>query len=294
MKTPFAWLLYVLGVTRFAAWWHRKDVVILNYHGIGAAEDDHTDPNLLDLSVSLESFHLQIAYLRRRHRVISLREFLSANASGTQLPDYSVVLTFDDGYRSFLEVAPILLNDGLPATLFLVTEMMRNGQAHTESSNHADRLSWTEVRTLDQHDIFDFGSHTCSHPSLPNLTPEDVDHELRVSLNEIRCHVKNVMPALAYPNGAYSGISVESVTAAGYTCGLTINPGPNKIGTSPYFLQRQTIRGKDDIQMFAARLSCLTHWLYGSRFLTSRFLSLIASWFKVGAASDKRVTRLPE
>lgn len=285
MKTPFAWLLYVLGVTRFAAWWHRKDVVILNYHGIGEDEGGHAAANLLDLNVSLESFRSQIAYLRRRHHVISLREFLTANAEGRQLPDYSVVLTFDDGYSSFLSVAPILLNHNLPATLFLVTEMMRHEDAGPDSSNHADRLSWAEVQALEQSDIFDFGSHTCSHPSLSSLTPEAIDYELRTSLDEIRSRVRKVMPALAYPNGAYSGVSIENVASAGYEAALTIDPGPNKIGGSPYRLRRQTIRGKDDKQMFAARLSCLTHWLYGGRLLTSSFLGLLASWFKLGTVS---------
>lgn len=269
MKTPFAWLLYVLGITRFAAWWHRKHVVILNYHGIS---EDNTCA--LDLSVSLENFRSQIAYLRRRHCVISLRDFLTAKVEGRQLPDYSVVFTFDDGHRSFLTIAPLLLDHKLPATLFLVTDRMRQGDVDPESiENQKETLSWTEVQTLDQHDIFDFGSHTCSHSSLTNLTPEAIDHELRASLDEIRRQVKSVMPALAYPNGAYSGLSNEKIASAGYACALTIDPGPNKPGTNPYCLRRQTIRGRDNKQMFAARLSCLTTWLYSSREVAHAFLN---------------------
>jgi len=277
MKPSFAWLLHVLGVTRFAAWWHRKHVVILNYHGISKADRGSHSPNLLDLSVSLESFRSQIAYLRRRHHVISLREFLIARVEGEKLPDYSVVLTFDDGYRNFLTVAPLLLNHNLPATLFLVTGMMRQGDegdAGPESmQEHAERLSWTEVQALDQHDIFDFGSHTCSHASLTSISPEAMDNELRVSLNELRSHVKNVIPALAYPNGAYSGLSIQKIGAAGYACAVTIDPRPNRTGTNPYYLHRQTIRGKDDGPMFAARLSCLTPWLYSLRETSHEFAS---------------------
>jgi len=282
MKTLVAWLLYALGVTRFAAWWHRKHVVILNYHGIGEDDGFHTAPNLLDLSVSLESFRAQIEYLSRRHHVISLLEFLTANAEGRQLPDYSVVLTFDDGYKSFLSVAPLLLDHKLPATLFLVTGMMRQADVDPDSINHADRLSWTEVQALDRHDIFGFGSHTCSHPSLTSLTPAAIDYELRTSLNELHSRVKNVIPALAYPNGAYSGVAIERLVSAGYACALTIEAGPNKIGTHPYYLHRQTIYGKDDKRMFAARLSCLTYWLYAWRSLTFGMLGSIASWLSLG------------
>ena len=285
MKTLVAWLLYALGVTRFAAWWHRKDVVILNYHGIGDDDGFHTAPNLLDLSVSMENFRTQMEYLSHRHHVISLLEFLTANAEGRQLPNYSVVLTFDDGYSNFLECAPLLLDRNLPATLFLVTGMMRQADVEPDSVNHADRLSWTEVQALDQHHIFNFGSHTCSHPSLSSLTPEAIDYELRMSLDEMHRRVKNVIPALAYPNGAYSGVAIERLVSAGYACALTIDAGPNRIGTNPYRLHRQTIYGKDDKRMFAARLSCLTYWLYACRLVTFRAFGLIGSWFNVGGVS---------
>jgi peptidoglycan/xylan/chitin deacetylase (PgdA/CDA1 family) len=263
MKSPLVWLLYLLGVTRFAGWWHRKDLVILNYHGIGEDDRRAAPGNPLDLTVSLGNFQRQIAYLRRRHNVVSLREFLSAHVEGRRLPDYSVVLTFDDGYRDFLSVAPLLLKHNLPATLFLVTDMVRPEEVGKEPTpDQADRLSWNEVQTLDRHDIFEFGSHTCSHPSLNTLTPELIEHELRVSLNEICGKVTNVTPALAYPNGAYAGLSIEEISGAGYSCGLTIDPGANKLGTNPFWLHRQTIRGQDNQQMFAARVSCLTSWLY--------------------------------
>jgi len=276
MKTSLAWLFYFLGIRRFAAWWHRNHVVILTYHDICEVNAGSIPVNTFDLDVPRENFLKQIAYLRRRYHVISLREFLEANASGKQLPDYSVVLTFDDGYRSFLTIAPLLLNYKLPATLFLITEMIRQEEVGPESIQaHADRFSWTEVQTLDDHNLFDFGSHTCSHPSLTSLTPEAVDNELHASLNEIRRKVKNLVPALAYPNGAYSGLLIEKIVSAGYACGVTIEPGPNNLGTDPYCLRRQTIRGKDDKQMFAARLSCLTTWLYSSRGIAQASLNRI-------------------
>jgi peptidoglycan/xylan/chitin deacetylase (PgdA/CDA1 family) len=278
VKTPFAWLLYALGVTRFAAWWHRKYVVILNYHGICENNGGSTAADLLDLNVSAESFRSQISYLKRRYHVISLREFLAATAEGRQLPDYSVVLTFDDGYRNFLTVAPLLLEHSLPATLFLVTDRMSQNDVDSEATkNQADTLSWSEVQSLARHDVFDFGSHTCSHPSLTGLTPESVDHELRESLNELRQRLQRVVPALAYPNGAYAGLSIEEIRSAGYACALTIDAGPNKPGVSPYFLRRQTILGQDNKQMFAARLSCLTSWLYRLREMAQAFVNRIKS-----------------
>ncbi|HEY6231667.1 MAG TPA: polysaccharide deacetylase family protein [Pyrinomonadaceae bacterium] len=275
------WFLYLTGATAFAFWWHRREVVILNYHGISENGGElQSDP--LDLNVSLENFRSQLEYLRVRHNVISLREFLSARLEGKPLPDYSVVLTFDDGYRDFLNVAPLLAKERLPATLFLVTDLIRES-SNGSDSNHANRLSWAEVKALDDQGIFDFGSHTCSHPSLTSLTAETLDYELRASLKAIQSRVKNVAPALAYPNGAYSNIPVSAVASIGYKCGLTIDPGSNSSGTNAYALRRQTIHGSDDKRMFAARLSCVTSWLYGSRAAALGLFSSIFSFSNSGS-----------
>lgn len=276
MKTKriLAQVFYALQVTKLAQWWHRKYVIILNYHGVS---DEGSEYDTLDLNVSLENFRSQMAYLKRGHHVISLREFLSALEQNTRLPNYSVVLTFDDGYKDFLAVVPLLIDERLPATLFLVTDMMQEARIVSEKDNGKTRLSWADVNTLDKHNLFEFGSHTCSHFSLPNLAPAVFDYEVRESLTTLQAQVKNVVPALAYPNGAYKGISDEQLKEAGYTCALTIDPGPNCYDANHYFLRRQTIRGDDNQQMFAARVSCLTDSFYSGRALLRTLIAVIQS-----------------
>jgi peptidoglycan/xylan/chitin deacetylase (PgdA/CDA1 family) len=279
MKSVVGWALYLTGAIRFASWWHRKHVVILNYHDIGE-NDELTDP--LDLTVSSKNFRRQIDYLRRRHNVISLDQFVEARAAGKELPNYTVLLTFDDGYRGFLKVAPLLLSLNMPVTLFLVTDMVRQCHQQETAAQYDDRLSWTEIESLDGHGVFSFGSHTCSHPSLTHLSGDAVDNELRASLSAIKCKVKNVTPALAYPNGAHSSTTRSNLVSNGYVCGLTIDPGPNTDSTDLYALRRQTIRGHDDPRIFAARLSCLTGWLYELRFATVGAFGSLGSRYTVG------------
>lgn len=278
MKKSFLWLLYALGVTRFAAWWHRREVVILNYHEITKTYPP-LSPNSLDLRVTLDNFASQISYLRRRYKIISLREFIAATQERRRLPDYSAILTFDDGYRSAFATATLLLiKYSLPATFFLITGMMREENAAAESAqeNQDTYLSWAEAQDLSHHQFFDFGSHTCSHPSLTEIAPEELERELCDSFSELLRRLKNVVPALAYPNGAYSTSFIEKVQSAGYACALTIDSGPNGARTNPYLLRRQTIRGSDDIFVFAARLSCLTWWLHNC----SIGIQFIPKWLK--------------
>jgi peptidoglycan/xylan/chitin deacetylase (PgdA/CDA1 family) len=67
----------------------------------------------------------QLAFLRRRMTVVPLGDALRALSQGQPLPPRAVAVTFDDGYRDTLELAvPILERLGLPATFFLVPELL--------------------------------------------------------------------------------------------------------------------------------------------------------------------------
>lgn len=60
--------------------------------------------------------------LRRHSRPISLAELLAAQRGERPLPRRSVLVTFDDAYRDFGEIAwPVLRRLGIPATLFVPT-----------------------------------------------------------------------------------------------------------------------------------------------------------------------------
>ncbi len=68
------------------------------------------------------SFARQLEYLTLRYHMVSIPRVLAAIDGGPRLPPRAVLLTFDDAYRSFAEVAwPILARHGFPAALFVPT-----------------------------------------------------------------------------------------------------------------------------------------------------------------------------
>jgi peptidoglycan/xylan/chitin deacetylase (PgdA/CDA1 family) len=68
------------------------------------------------------AFEQQVAYLAANYRIVAMADLLAASQGQVVLAPRSVVLTFDDAYRNFAEVAwPILQRFGLPATLFVPT-----------------------------------------------------------------------------------------------------------------------------------------------------------------------------
>src|SRR6185369_322677 len=120
-------LLHIIGATWFAAWWTRKQVRILCYHGV-TRRTERMSHNPHKLHVRYERFLDHLDHLQRRYQVISLGEYLQARREGRRLPDYSVILTFDDGYRNFLTViAPCLAERSMSASAFLITDRVGRG-----------------------------------------------------------------------------------------------------------------------------------------------------------------------
>jgi peptidoglycan/xylan/chitin deacetylase (PgdA/CDA1 family) len=267
MKKLIFVLLYAAGVTRFAAWWNRKRVVFLCYHGVTERTTRGThDPHGIHVPVKL--FEAQLDYLRRRYRVVSLRDYLEARRAGRHLPRYCVVLTFDDGFRNFLTAAaPRLAARRMPASLFIITN-------HTAETNAADavphwkptddwrHLSWTEVQMLTREQGIEIGSHTCSHSRLPTLSPEETERELRDSYESVVAHIGRQAPALSYPKGEYSAVLSQLARSVGYACAVTVDGGANDPArTDPFALGRTLIGDEDDRAAFAVRVSGVRDWL---------------------------------
>lgn len=258
-------LLYALGLVRLAAWWNRRRVMILCYHGVTErAERSPLDP--FGLQVRHERFTVHLDYLRRHYHVLSLSDYLKARREQSALPDYSVVLTFDDGYRNFLTAAaPRLAKSKMPASVFIITDRVRSDgkqlEADWSESDDETYLSWEEAQELSGEQAIEFGSHTCSHRQLSQLSPDEAERELQASRGIIKAHLGKGALSLAYPYGAYSDAIIEQARALSYTCALTTDAGTNDLQTGLFALRRTLIGDDDDKASFAARVSGLTWWL---------------------------------
>jgi peptidoglycan/xylan/chitin deacetylase (PgdA/CDA1 family) len=267
MKRVIFTLLHGAGVTRFAAWWNRKRVIILCYHGVTErGTRGPTDPH--GIHVPRPLFESQLDYLHRRYHVVSLRDYLAASREGRKLPDYSVVLTFDDGFRNFLTAAaPSLARRGMAASLFIITNNIAEGgdPGHDRAWTPGDDrtyLSWGEVRALAGEQGIEVGSHTCSHSRLPILSPEEMGRELRDSYAAVIEHMGGTPPALSYPKGEYSAVLSRLARATGYACAVTVDGGANDPArTDPFALGRTLIGDKDERAAFAVRVSGVRDWL---------------------------------
>lgn len=112
-------------------------VTVLAYHRV----IDHTAPGFStfagNVSASPEEFSAQMEWIADRFSVVSLAD-VAAAASGADLPDRAVLITFDDGYQDNIDNAlPVLRRLSLPAVVFVATEYIRSGEAFWW-----DRVAW--------------------------------------------------------------------------------------------------------------------------------------------------------
>ncbi len=261
MKKLIFFLLHAAGATRISAWWFRKRTIFLCFHGVTKRPQRGAEDSK-GLHINEQRFARHLDFLQEHYRVVTLHDFIRAQRQGNPLPHYSVVLTFDDGFRNFLTVAaPMLAQRRMPATVFLITD--RAGEVSeapgTEWTADDDRchLSWEEAKLLQQtHDV-QFGSHTCSHPALLTLTQSEGKHELQHSLNDLINNLEVDIPTLSYPKGQYSTLLATTAREVGYACAVTTDRGPNELHHDLFTLGRTLIGDFDDEASFAVRVSGL-------------------------------------
>jgi peptidoglycan/xylan/chitin deacetylase (PgdA/CDA1 family) len=107
----------------------RNKMIVLMYHEVM----DDTEEIEAWTVVKKSAFILQMEYLKRHCRVVTLRSALDwmYATPARPLPPNVVLITFDDGYSGNAKCAyPVLGNLGLPATIFASTESILKQRRH--------------------------------------------------------------------------------------------------------------------------------------------------------------------
>ena len=201
MKTPS---VYVPGPARYPR--------ILAYHEISSRFQ------LGITGTTPRRFKIHLDFLKQAGWEIVPLRGLSDRSPGN-----GVCLTFDDGYSSFYhEVLPLLIEGGIPATLFIITDYVGdfNRWDITFGINRRRHLDWDQIRRIRAAGI-EIGSHTCSHRDLTRLPPLELEREVRDSRKVLEDRLGEAVTSLALPFGAVNLEVITRTRQAGYTeiCG---------------------------------------------------------------------------
>jgi peptidoglycan/xylan/chitin deacetylase (PgdA/CDA1 family) len=171
-------------------------------------------------------------------------------------PSRGVVVTFDDGYRCVHEIAlPILEQNGVPATVFVVAGRVGKTNDWMQARNLPQRelLGWDELREMRNRGI-SLGSHTLTHPRLPEISPGELSRELEESRKILEDGFGHPVTQFAYPFGQFNEAVRAATERAGYRVACSTRSGFNKPGADRFTLQRIEVYGHDTFWMFTQKL----------------------------------------
>lgn len=172
--------------------------VVLMYHSLYEGLDTSAiDAEDLPYAVSKEKFVQQLDRL--------------ANAkSGVFTSDDSaeVVITFDDGHQSNLEIAvPLLRERGLCAYFFITTGFI---------DSRSGFLSTKGVQELSEVPGMIVGSHGVTHQFFNDLSSTAAHQELVESKACLENITKHPCESMSFPGGRYNKRTLELLRSAGY------------------------------------------------------------------------------
>lgn len=236
-------------------------IPVLMYHFIGTHEDAARESNF----VSRESFEKQMRFLKRfGYRVLSMEEYASIKAGRRKPQGREILITFDDGHRSFKNDAlPVLKRYELPAVMFLISDSVQTGG--TKGYEHS--LGIADVKELQKISSISFQGHTKTHPHLKELPEDQFVLELEISKQVLEAFLGKPVNYFAYPFGETDRRIMTAVEKAGYKLAFTTSfKKLEAIPEGPYALTRNKVSvSSDNPIVFWHHISGLHHFVKSAR-----------------------------
>ena len=225
--------------------WGYQLVPVLVYHNMGPEDRGR-------LVIGVKKFEAQMKALRAEgFQSVSISDYLEFTAGRKQLARKSVLITFDDGYRSFIQYArPILKDYGFTATLFVYSDFVGGGG-----------MSWKELSAMIAQG-FDVQAHSKTHSSLRRKEGEPqeayakrIEAELAYPAEQFRKQLGRASDVLAYPYGDTDDELLPFVVKYGYVAAFTVRRQSNPAWAYPLKISRSQVYSEMALKDFTANLT---------------------------------------
>ena len=242
-------------------------LTVIGYHEVAPLEQ----ALIADYAITPEEFNRHIDQLiQQNYHFVSVDQLIQASQHHTPLPSKPILLTFDDGYRSFYDyVYPVLSAKKIPAVLGVVGTWV---ESESGLVNFGDRhvarehfLSWTQLRDMQASGLVEVASHSYNlHRGLlgnpqGNSEPAAVTREyfpdtkryendkqyiaritrdLKTNSQLLQRHGIKSPRVMVWPYGRYNADTVKIAKQLGMPITLTLDEGLNHIDQSVSHLNR--------------------------------------------------------
>lgn len=244
----------------------------------------------------VELFERHVRYLARHYTFLRLEELVHALETNdwSRVPRNAVVITFDDGHKSNVELAPIFERYRIRPTIYLTVEPITTSgrfwfrepgvdpeplkrvpdrdrrAAVEEAATRIPATRRTERHALDRDDvralsrIVDFQSHSMTHPILTRCSARDAEWEIDESRREVAALSGAACTHFSFPNGSYGERELQLVSRAGYRSARTTDLGWVGASTDPFRLPMIAMPDSASVDVLATQLA---GGLYAKRLL---------------------------
>lgn len=267
----------------------KRHLTVLAYHGVPDAD----------------AFRSQLELIRGSFVPVSIHLVKEAVQSGTRLPDHSVLVTFDDGDRSWVDTAaPLMKEWGVPGVAFVVAGAVGSNQPYWWDQVHAtlpdpegpsmvkhmkrvpdderlrllanlsaDRSPVRTAGNLQTADLLELeksgiaiGNHTLTHPILTQCPRNKIAEEVEGGRRALESILGHPITTFAYPNGDSDATVRSLVAKSGHDLAFLFDHKHQAWPPSdPLHISRVRVNADDTVVEFGYRASGLHPLLYELR-----------------------------
>ncbi|MCW4050267.1 MAG: polysaccharide deacetylase family protein [Candidatus Bathyarchaeota archaeon] len=254
--------------------------------------------------MSPEKFREHILFLREKYNIISLQTLrdILYDTNGQKLPENSLIITFDDGWKTNYQLLPVIKEFDCPITIFLSTGLVGSNrkpgskviyddflinedllQQITRQSEETgiieyfDYNSFEHERTMlsleeimEMSSYVEFQSHGVNH----HVSTALPDYQLRYEIVESKKFIEETtgkeVYAIAYPYNEAGRREKEAVANAGYKLGRVGDRKLNSLSVDKYLINSIGIVEDCSIRnlrkiLELAQIKTFSSWKLGTR-----------------------------
>ena len=226
-------------------------IPILNYHCVS----DYPAPWIAEYTVTPGHFAQQLDLILDSGRtVVPVSRLADAAAGRRALPRNPLVITFDDGFADFADVAvPGLADRGLPCTFYAATGSLEGRHPRETVFPPHSMVSWNQLPELEEQGV-EIGSHSHTHRDLDLADPRIAADEVLRSRELLEDALGHDIRSFAYPYGHSTSRLRRVVAQAGYDSACAVRSRLSKVGDNMFALARLPMQAATTIEELSAWL----------------------------------------
>ena len=189
-------------------------IPIFVYHDL-VADESQIEYDYMQTTV--DTFEKQITGLMNLgYKPISYDDLLEYKKGNKEIPKWSFLITFDDGYTSIYTYAyEIAKKYNIPMTSFAIDDCIGKTGYYT----------WEQAKEMNDSGLMSIYSHGLIHTKYSEKTPEELLMQTDKAYNNLKNNMKDedLLKVFTYPYGLCTDDGRKELTDAGYIQNLTDN-----------------------------------------------------------------------